>query len=77
MTNVISWLIIGLITLSFGACALFSYFGTGISTAVKNYPRVERVSSSAGRTTNTGLIRTGSVGSSGSSVVGGGTSSGK
>ena len=77
MTNAISWLIIAFMALSFGACALFSYIGTGISTAVKNYPRIERVKTAATSASGTRLIRTGSIGSSGSSVSGGGPSSGK
>jgi hypothetical protein len=75
MSGPVSWLIIGLMSLSFVSCGLFSYFGTTVSTTFQNYPRVVRTASSGSG--STGFIRNGSLGSSGSSILGGGPSSGK
>jgi hypothetical protein len=75
MSNLLSWFIIGILTLNFGACVLLSYLGTGLSTAAKRYPRIEQQSTTKSPK-RPAIIRTGSTGG-GSSISGGGPSSGK
>ena len=73
MSKPLTWFLVAVLGLNFGACVLLSYLGTGVATAAQRYPRVVQTESSKSKTL---FIRSGSTGG-GSSIQGGGPSSGK
>jgi hypothetical protein len=76
MSRPIAALIIGALTLNFGACMFFSFLGSAVPTPTQSYPRIVQTTSTDNGSGGFFFIRSGSAGG-GSSRSGGGTSFGK